>query len=146
MLGLNYLVKMPRGLKKDLQKYTEIITEEFRIQKEGAIVFCDKGYIRKLNKKYRGLNCSTDVLSFPMVDEQLLGDIFICPEYVKVQASEYGNTFLGELLYMIIHGLCHLNGHDHHNWLKSWRMVRAEQKMINKLKQKGFLIKGHLGR
>ena len=84
--------------------------------------------IKKINKKYRNIDKSTDVLSFPMFEkdeldekirnkdflyEDVLGDIVISIEKVQEQAEEYGHSFERELSYMIVHGFYHLMGYDH---------------------------------
>lgn len=74
--------------------------------------------IRELNKEYRNVDKSTDVLSFPIFtkeelentkfDQIELGDIVICLDFVRDQSIEYGTGMKRELLYMITHGICHL--------------------------------------
>lgn len=74
--------------------------------------------IRELNKEYRNVDKSTDVLSFPIFtkeelentkfDQIELGDIVICLDVVRDQSIEYGTGMKRELLYMITHGICHL--------------------------------------
>ena len=91
---------------------------------EVSVTLCDNDYIKELNKKYRGRDSSTDVLSFPLYDfssEELfgnqdtvpLGDIVISIERAKVQAKELGNTFLTEIAFLAIHSTLHLLGYDH---------------------------------
>lgn len=84
--------------------------------------------IQKINKEYRKIDKTTDVLSFPMFEKQeidqkiknndfkhedILGDIVISIENVKGQAKEYNHSFERELSYMIVHGFYHLMGYDH---------------------------------
>ena len=84
--------------------------------------------IRKINKKYRNIDKSTDVLSFPMFEkdeleqkiknkdfenEDVLGDIVISIEKVQEQAKEFGHGFERELSYMVVHGFYHIMGYDH---------------------------------
>ena len=91
---------------------------------EVSVTLCDNDYIKELNKKYRGKDSETDVLSFPLYDfssEELfgnqdtvpLGDIVISIERAKVQAKELGNTFLTEIAFLAIHSTLHLLGYDH---------------------------------
>lgn len=95
--------------------------------------------IQKINKKYRKIDKPTDVLSFPMFEkeeidektknqdfkiEDVLGDIVISIEQVKLQASEYEHSFERELAYMIVHGFYHLMGYDH--------MVEEDKKIMRK--------------
>ena len=76
--------------------------------------------IRRLNKVFRKKDAPTDVLSFPMEDDDygdgetpLLGDIILCPEIIEAQSKDFGNDFVHELIYMTIHSTFHLLGYDH---------------------------------
>ena len=87
------------------------------------IIIVDKDTIHSLNKKYRGIDRVTDVISFALEDDKtfmnenirVLGDIYICLEKAKEQAEEYGHSFLREFAFLSIHGLLHLLGYDHMN-------------------------------
>ena len=91
---------------------------------EVSITFCDDEKIRELNNKFRGIDRATDVLSFPLFDEEtpeylvpeidcMLGDIVISLERCKEQAREVGNPFLRELAFLTVHSMLHLFGYDH---------------------------------
>ena len=76
----------------------------------------------ELNSAHRGKTGPTDVLSFPMDDEEtvlgpdepvLLGDVIIAPEVAEAQAAEYGHTVEEELNLLLVHGVLHLLGYDH---------------------------------
>jgi probable rRNA maturation factor len=90
---------------------------------EISILFTDDKFIKSLNKKYRGINKSTDVLTFnleegdlkfPEVDKnKLLGDIIISVETAQRQAYNLNHNLEKELMILLIHGLLHLIGYDH---------------------------------
>ena len=101
--------------------------------------------IQKINKEYRSIDRPTDVLSFPMFEqneieekiknqdfqyEDILGDIVISVEQVKKQAEEYGHTFERELAYMVVHGFYHLMGYDH---------IIEEDKKVMRQKEENIL-------
>lgn len=105
--------------------------------------------IRKINKEYRNIDKSTDVLSFPMFEkdeleqmiknndfshEDVLGDVIISIEKVKEQAEEYGHSFERELSYMLVHGFYHLMGYDHIEEKDKTLMRPKEEKILNDLK------------
>lgn len=102
--------------------------------------------IRKRNKQYRGIDKATDVLSFPMFEREeipnikmkqneydVLGDIVISIEQVKIQAEEYGHSFERELSYMVVHGFYHLMGYDHIEEQEKQEMRKKEEMILNKL-------------
>lgn len=68
--------------------------------------------MRELNRQYRGKNKSTDVLSFPW-SQEILGEIFICAETVRMQSREHKLSFEEEYFYVLLHGVLHLLGYDH---------------------------------
>ena len=79
--------------------------------------------MHEMNLKYRGVDRTTDVLSFALNDAEdnfeqeieALGDIFISIPKAIEQATEYGHSVKRELSFLTIHGLLHLLGYDHMN-------------------------------
>lgn len=101
---------------------------------EISISFVDDSMIKKLNNEFRGIDRSTDVLSFPMDDDfpvkgqmPLLGDIVISCETAFRQSKEYGHTFEREIAYLTAHSMFHLLGYDH---------IEDEEKKIMRGKEK----------
>ena len=87
---------------------------------EVSIVLTTDVEIKELNQQWRDKDESTDVLSFPQhepdfVPEQSasLGDIVISVETAQRQADDRGHSLEDELRILLVHGLCHLMGHDH---------------------------------
>jgi len=83
------------------------------IGQSATIILCSDYMIRKLNRQYRGKDKATDVLSFHLGDDDLLGEIYISLQRAKVQARRYGISYDDELKRLLIHGLLHLMGYDH---------------------------------
>ncbi|OGI06587.1 MAG: rRNA maturation RNase YbeY [Candidatus Margulisbacteria bacterium GWF2_35_9] len=67
----------------------------------------------KLNSDYRSINKTTDVLTFCIDDEDILGDIYISPDTVQKNAIENNIEFKEELSRVIAHAFAHLVGYDH---------------------------------
>jgi probable rRNA maturation factor len=101
---------------------------------------------RTLNKRYRGIDRPTDVLSFPAEATErrdsnpLLGDIVIARGVASRQAREAGHSELTELRVLALHGLLHLLGYDHDR--DNGRMLRVERR----LRVKGGLREGLIER
>ena len=113
-----------------------------------SITLTTPSNIQKINKEYRKIDKATDVLSFPMFEkneidekiekqdfeyEDILGDIIISIEQVKIQAEEYGHSFERELAYMLVHGFYHLMGYDHIEEEDKVIMRQREENILNML-------------
>jgi probable rRNA maturation factor len=103
--------------------------------------------MKRLNARYRGVDKSTDVLSFPLSVGRLaaigkkrsntpfpLGDIVICVPIALLQAKEYGISFHEETQRLLVHGLLHLAGYDHElNAYQKRKMVKKEGELLDAL-------------
>ena len=85
-----------------------------------SIIFIDDERMHEMNKEYRNIDRTTDVLSFALNDNKrietpinTLGDIFISIPKMKSQAKEYNHSEKRELSFLTVHGLLHLLGYDH---------------------------------
>ncbi|MGH2711855.1 MAG: rRNA maturation RNase YbeY [Actinomycetota bacterium] len=76
---------------------------------ELSVSFVTTEEMEELHTKYAGESGATDVLSFTMDEEGLLGDVVICPEY----ASKQNENLEAELRLLLVHGILHLLGYDH---------------------------------
>jgi rRNA maturation RNase YbeY len=79
---------------------------------EVSVLLTGDSFIRNLNQRYRGMDSSTDVLSFPQEDPTVLGDIVISVETAKDQAERANWPVASELALLAVHGLLHLAGWD----------------------------------
>ncbi|MEA4115221.1 rRNA maturation RNase YbeY [Mycoplasma sp. 744] len=85
------------------------------------VTIVDNHEIQKLNKKYRGKDYPTDILSFSFSENQIyknlpvlpLGELIISDEKVKEQAVNFNHSIKREYCYLFTHGLVHLMGYDH---------------------------------
>ncbi len=90
-----------------------------------SVVLVRDPEIRKLNKEFRKIDRATDVLSFEMREEGLLGEIFISTDTALRNARRFKSSVEDELKRLAIHGALHLAGYDHLS--KSDRMVMREK-------------------
>jgi len=108
---------------------------------EVSIAFCNDTVIHRLNRDFRGVDRSTDVLSFALNEgdepviadgpaEELLGDIIISIDTLIRQAVEYGHSNERELAYLTIHGFLHLMGYDHQVDDDKIKMRQAEEAVL----------------
>ena len=136
---------------------TAAVQEEGLKEKTGAhILLCDDDMIRTYNRTWRGVDRSTDVLSFPLVgypkgrtardvpnriaqaydddmDCCMLGDMIISVPHALAQAEEYGHSPEREFAFLVVHGLCHLMGYDHIEEADRVKMRAMEESILARL-------------
>lgn len=78
---------------------------------EVSVAFVGDRTIRRLNKTYRGVDKTTDVLAFPG-EKDFLGEIIIDYAQIKKQARRFSHSVKQELIFVLVHGLLHLLGYD----------------------------------
>jgi probable rRNA maturation factor len=108
---------------------------------ELSVLFAGDRAMRSLNRRYRGLDKTTDVLSFslregefPHIQPGILGDIVISVPVAARQAREQGHPLRREIERLLVHGLLHLLGYDHEQGKKeAVRMSRKEQQLMRAL-------------
>ncbi|MDQ6766479.1 MAG: rRNA maturation RNase YbeY [Candidatus Eremiobacteraeota bacterium] len=91
-----------------------------------TVLVTDDHTMRSLNRRYRNKDATTDVLAFPLGDglrrEEPWGDVVISHETARRQARRYGATTAEEMTRLLVHGLLHLCGYDHHERAQAARM------------------------
>ena len=104
-----------RAVPRDfLEDWCRRMSRELKLRKKGLVIaFLNEKEMRALNKKFRGKNYATDVLSFESADPAVYGELVICPQVISRQAKEHGLLVREELGYMVLHGVLHLLGYDH---------------------------------
>lgn len=145
-------IKLATGLRKLISDSILVALkhEKFDTPVEVNVLLLNNVKIQKLNKEYRGIDSSTDVLSFPMIEFKdgvyefsdsdkdpetgavMLGDIAISLEKADEQAHEYGHSFEREAAFLATHGLFHLLGYDHENG--SELMFEKQEEVLKELR------------
>ncbi len=121
---------------------------------EVSVLLTDGEEIREMNRQFRGIDRTTDVLSFPAMEfpalgdfsileepegefcfhpetgELLLGDIAISVPKVREQAAAYGHSLERELAFLVAHSMFHLMGYDH---------IEEDEREIMEQKQRDVL-------
>ena len=101
---------------------------------EISVLLTADGNIRELNKKYRNKDYPTDVLSFQMDEDNMLGDIVISMDRAKEDAEKTGNSLECYVTFLFIHGLLHLLGYNHENSKEEEReMFTLQDTILKKL-------------
>jgi len=135
MIEINNLTNFDIDRKNFSTVAKNVLKGENRVREKISLAFVKKEEIKKLNKKYRGENKPTDVLSFELREEKnYLGEIIICPEIAAENAKGYGTTIKQEMMKVFIHGILHLCGYDHEKSEKEAEAMRQkEEKYLSKI-------------
>lgn len=140
-------VKIPTGVKMLVRRCCNavLLYEGFKEAAEVSVTFVDDERIHSLNKEYRDVDSSTDVLSFPLGENGvydknletgalLLGDIVISIPTAVRQAEAYGHTLQREIGFLTVHSMLHLLGYDHVNGgMEEVRMREKEERVLTEL-------------
>ncbi len=106
---------------------------------ELSILLTDDATIRPLNAQWRQVDAATDVLSFPLEEGPVLGDVVISVQTAARRRDEQRWLLQDELVFLLIHGLLHLLGHDHLDDEERTAMEAAEQGLWTGLGRAGTL-------
>ena len=116
--------------------------EGFIDKAEINVTIVDDDEIRELNREFRDIDKSTDVLSFPLgedgvydynpeTDALMLGDIVISVDHALAQAELYGHGTERELAFLTVHSMLHLLGYDHvHNAEEEKEMFTKQEEVL----------------
>ncbi len=90
---------------------------------------------RILNRRYRGRDQATNVLAFPYASSRraVHGDIVLCAPVIAREALAQGKTLEAHFAHLTMHGLLHLQGHEHAGRREAARMESLEKRLLAKL-------------
>lgn len=129
---------------------TSLKYESIKTDVEISVMIIDNKYMEVINKTYRNIDTTTDVLSFPMIEypkgvqlektisiqpvspetgKVYLGDILISWDKVIEQSESYGHSVERELCFLVVHSMLHLLGYDHMNNNEE-KMMKEKQEAI----------------
>ncbi len=103
-----------------------------------TIVITTAEAVQSLNRRFRGVDAPTDVLSFAAADDDFfapaetpyLGDIIIAAPVAQRQAAAMGHTPAAEMMLLTIHGMLHLLGYDHHTPAEKAEMWQKQAEIL----------------
>jgi len=128
----------PRRLREAARK--TLVHESAPSRAELTLVITGDDEIRDLNRRYRGMDVPTDVLSFAdaeadmrLVEPIYLGDVIISYPRAEAQAASARHPVTAELLLLVVHGVLHLLGHDHAGQAEKRKMWAAQKEILNEL-------------
>lgn len=140
-------IKIPTGVRMLIRRCCNavLVNENFEGSAEISVRFVDDEIIHELNREYRHVDRSTDVLSFPLGENgvydinhdtgaKILGDIVISMQHAVMQADLYGHSLQREIAFLTVHSMLHLLGYDHEKGgLEKTVMREKEEKVLDAL-------------
>lgn len=136
-------VKIPTGIRLLIRRCCHAVLhmEEFEGSAEVSVSFISNEEIKLLNEQYRNNPSVTDVLSFPLGENNvfdkneetgayMLGDIVISASKAFEQANLYGHTIQREISFLTVHSMLHLLGYDHENAGIEARIMREKEECV----------------
>jgi len=138
-------VRRPQVKTVEIRKAIEKALEgENRTGAEVSVLLVNDARIRELNRQYRKIDSTTDVLAFAMGEGEfadlhpdILGDVVISVDTAERQAGECGNTLPEEVRLLAVHGALHLLGYEDETPSGRARMRRRERKYLKAAQNSG---------
>lgn len=133
-VDLSGLARFPHARDRDLAEWLDRLADELAPAADSvAVRFVGDRTMRRLNRVFRSLDKTTDVLSFPgevSPEGRHLGDIVVSVPQAGRQAAERGHPLGVELRLLFLHGMLHCLGHDHET--DDGEMDRLERRLRRK--------------
>jgi probable rRNA maturation factor len=118
-----------------------LAAEELDDGVELSVLFVTSEHIRQLNARFAGNDYATDVLAFPLTEEDatttVLGDVVICPQVAEQNARRLGHELAHELDTLLVHGTLHLLGYDHENEADRSKMEDRQKNVLDSFQSGG---------
>lgn len=134
MIEINNTTRAKIALKKVHETAERFLKKYKKSKMDVSIAFIGDRAMRKLNKIYRGQDKPTDILTFAG-EGRMLGEIIIDYAQIKRQAKEFSSGQINqELIFILVHGLFHLLGHEDDTEPKRLKMIKMGEEFIKKLK------------
>lgn len=149
------LIDNQDGVKLHLQKFEDMcryISGKFDPDDKKAvnIIFIDDEDMKRLNRSYRNIDRTTDVLSFSYLEDpadrgqsdarHIIGEVYISPATARENSREQeGNWSLEiEIILLIIHGILHVFGYDHENDEEKSVMYTIQESLLHDIRGKDW--------
>jgi len=128
---------------RSLAQFLKQTTLAVRLRGQVSVLLTTDTTQRSLNRRFRGKNKSTDVISFPADGsapgaEKIAGDLSISVPMARRQAAQQGHSLATEIKVLMLHGVLHLAGYDHER--DTGEMARRERTLRTRLGLPGGLI------
>ena len=144
---MTYLIDIQRACSQplpltdqDLEHYAVTALQACCAAGEITLRLVDREEITRLNRSYRQQDKATNVLAFPsclpdsvILDQPLLGDVIVCPAVLQEESISLQKPLSAHWAHIVIHGVLHLLGYDHHNEEETLIMQGLETRLLDQL-------------
>lgn len=130
---VNYEDGRWRKYKIDFERIANAAAVKCAPGAEVSIILTNDQKIQQLNREYRKLDKPTNVLSFELGDDVLLGDIYVSLDTVLREAADENISVEDHAAHMVVHGVLHLQGYDHIKNRDANKMEKMETKILQSL-------------
>lgn len=96
-----------------------------------SIIFCDDEFLLNMNKQYLGHDYFTDIITFPLANDKIEGELYISIDRIKDNAQKFKQDIEQEKLRVIIHGILHLIGFKDKTKAEQKQMRALEEEAVN---------------
>jgi len=131
-IRIDVIDKSLQVYKPILVKMTKKLAELLKLKKPVDVFLVDSQTMRKLNRKYRKKDKSTNVLSFPSplgFPINTLGEVYLDPRYIEKHKED--------MALMLVHGVLHILGYDHERKSDRISMEKKEAALLSKISKAG---------
>jgi len=143
-IQIKYLRRIPGVRRKSIERKIRKVLKDLACDKdELSVLFADDSMIADLNSRYLGRLGPTNVLAFPMSEDQdrgvasgMLGDVAISVDTAMRESEENGEQLEETICRLVIHGILHLMGYNHEA-VREERIMRKEEKRLISLVREG---------
>ncbi len=130
---INYNDARWRKYKIDFEQIASAAAKNLGSDAEVSIVLTNDSEIHRLNREYRNIDKPTNVLSFELDDDILLGDIYISLDTAQAEADAENISLADHVAHLVVHGMLHLQGYDHIRDSDAIVMEKAEVDILKTL-------------
>ncbi len=127
-----------------IERFVLRVRRLLRMRERVNVLVTGSGELRGLNRRFRGFDTPTDVLSFPALRmgsqrlKSLAGEVVISADIARENAKTLDHSLEAEIKILVLHGMLHLAGYDHER--DAGEMARKESRLRRRLKLEGALI------
>lgn len=136
-IAVQFALQSRRGVPAaaTLRRWAGAALEPGAAGRELCLRIVDESAMQHLNRNYRGHDCSTNVLSFPGPGRLHgatghLGDVVVCAAVARREARRQGKAMHDHWAHLVVHGVLHLQGHDHIKDAEAQIMESRERRIL----------------